>query len=49
MKKGNMTQEEKFHKAKLITKKIEEKKGQDSQKLIDSINAKIYLLKQIEP
>jgi len=50
MKNENMTPEEKFYKAKLLTEKIEEtKKGRKSQKLISSINAKLHLLKQIGP
>jgi hypothetical protein len=49
MRRENMTQEEKFFKAKLIADRLEERKGRDSQKLIESINAKIYLLKRIEP
>jgi hypothetical protein len=32
----------------MIAQKIEEKKGRDSQKLIESINAKIHLLKHID-
>ena len=32
-----------------MAQKMDVKKDEDSQKLIESINAKIYLLKNIEP
>lgn len=49
MKRENMTQEQKFYKAKILAQQLEEGKGRNSQKLISSINAKLHLLKSIEP
>ena len=33
----------------MVALKLEDNKGKDSQKMIDSINAKIHLLQKIEP
>ena len=41
MKKENVTQEEKFYKAKLVAQKLEDRSGGNSKNIVDSIYAKI--------
>ena len=48
MKKEGVSQHAKLEKAKELAQKMESSKDGDSKKLIESINAKIYLLKRID-
>ena len=49
LQKEGVSQQQKLEKARELAHKMDVKKDGNSEKLIESINAKIYLLKHIEP